>query len=118
MTCSWKCTYIRNLLQQGEIADGCCSADPESKNFGKHWSMEEIHDMFAPSQDSVDSVRSWLEKVGVEAHRISQSANKQWMQMDLSTAEAEKLFQTKYHFFEHAPSGKSTIGCDEYVNEA
>lgn len=79
--------------------------------------MEEIHDMFAPSQDSVDSVRSWLEKAGVEAHRISQSANKQWMQMDLSTAEAEKLFQTKYHFFEHAPSGKSTIGCDEYVNE-
>ncbi|CAK4031335.1 alkaline serine protease [Lecanosticta acicola] len=89
-------------------------SDPASKNYGKHWSMEEIHDMFAPSKDSVDAVRSWLEKAGVEAHRISQSANKQWMQMDLSTAEAEALLQTKYHFFEHAPSGKATIGCDEY----
>lgn len=32
--------------------------------------------------------------------------------MDLSTWEAEKLLQTKYHFFEHAPTGKTTIGCD------
>lgn len=59
-------------------------------------------------------MRSWLEKAGVEGHRISQSVNKQWMELDLSTWEAEALLNTRYHFFEHAPTGKTTIGCDHY----
>ncbi|EME43885.1 hypothetical protein DOTSEDRAFT_151445 [Dothistroma septosporum NZE10] len=89
-------------------------SDPKSGNYGNYLTAEEIHDFFAPSKDSVDAVRSWLEKAGVEADRISQSVNKQWVQLDLSAWEAESLLQTKYHFFEHADSGKSTIGCDEY----
>lgn len=92
-----------------------CSSDPSSSNYGKHMTAEEVHDFFAPAQESVDAVRSWLEKAGVEANRISQSVNKQWIQLDLSAWEAESLLQTKYHFFEHAPTGKSTIACDEYV---
>lgn len=72
-----------------------------------------MHDLFAPSQDSVDAVRDWLHEAGIGAERISQSVNRQWMQLDLSTSEAESLLQAKYHFFEHAATGKTTIGCDE-----
>jgi len=89
-------------------------ADPESPNYAKHWSPEEITDFFAPARDRVDAVWTWLENAGIEAHRISQSANKQWLQADLSASEAESLFNTQYHFYEHEPSGKTTIGCDEY----
>lgn len=71
--------------------------------------------MFAPSQDSVQAVRDWLEAAGIEAHRISQSVNKQWMQLDLKAWEAEALLQSKFHFFEHIPTGKVSIACDEYV---
>jgi tripeptidyl-peptidase-1 len=54
-----------------------------------------------------------LNKAGIEAERISQSVNKQWIQLDLSASEAEQLLQTKYHFYDHAATGKTTIGCDE-----
>lgn len=76
-------------------------------------STEEVVDFFAPARHRVDAVHDWLKKTGVEAHRISESANKQWVQLDLSAWEAEALLNTKYHFFEHAPTGMQTIGCDE-----
>lgn len=53
-------------------------SDPESKNFGKFYTAEEVHDLFAPAESSAQAVRSWLEKAGVHADRISQSVNKQW----------------------------------------
>lgn len=89
-------------------------SDPDSKSYGKFYTAEEVHDLFAPATESVNKVKEWLTSAGIEAHRISQSVNKQWMQLDLSAGEAEKLLQTKYHFYDHAPSGKMTIGCDQY----
>ncbi|EGP87472.1 unnamed protein product [Zymoseptoria tritici ST99CH_1A5] len=89
-------------------------SDPDSKSYGKFYSAEEVHDLFAPVKDSVDAVKQWLTSAGIEAKRISQSVNKQWMQLDLSASEAEQLLQTKYHFYDHPATGKTTIGCDEY----
>lgn len=34
------------------------------------------------------------------------------IQLDLTTSEAEKLLQTEYYYFEHAPTGKMAVGCD------
>ena len=70
--------------------------------------------MFAPTQHSVDTIRVWLESAGIEPHRIAQSANKQWMQFDATAAEAEELFKTKYHYYEHTATGSKNIACDEY----
>lgn len=72
--------------------------------------------MFAPSQDAVDSVRSWLESAGVAADRISQSVNKQWMQFDADASEIEKLLRTEYYLYSHSETGKSHIACREYVH--
>lgn len=53
-------------------------SDPDSKNYGKYYSAEDVYDLFAPPKHSVDAVRVWLEKSGIEAGRVSQSTNKQW----------------------------------------
>lgn len=90
------------------------SSDPESPKYGKYYTAEEVHELFAPASHAVDSVKSWLHEAGLHPERISQSANKQWIQFDASVAEAEALFQSRYHFYEHEATGKSTIGCDEY----
>lgn len=87
---------------------------PASPRFGKHYSAEEIVELFAPSDETVDAVRSWLLAAGIESHRISQSANKQWMQFDAKVSEAESLMKTKYHHYEHAPTGRLSVACDEY----
>nr|POE59080.1 tripeptidyl-peptidase sed1 [Quercus suber] len=89
-------------------------SDPESENYGKHWSAEDVHDLFAPSSKTVDAVRSWLEAAGIQAERISQSVNKQWMQFDATTAELEDLVKAKYHHFEHSALGRTSVACDEY----
>lgn len=52
-------------------------SDPESANFGKRMTTEEIHDFFAPPKESVEAVRDWLVDGGINVTRITQSVNKQ-----------------------------------------
>jgi tripeptidyl-peptidase I len=87
---------------------------PDSESYGKHFTAEEVVDIFAPAEDTVDAVRSWLEGAGISKHRISQSVNKQWLQFDVKVAEAEELLKAQYHFYEHQSMGKHSIACDEY----
>ncbi|KAF7172400.1 hypothetical protein CNMCM6106_006590 [Aspergillus hiratsukae] len=89
-------------------------SDPDSPRYGQYFSVEEVHDLFAPSQETVDQVRTWLESEGISADRISQSANKQWLQVDVRVQEAERLLRTNYFLYEHAGTGKSHIACREY----
>jgi tripeptidyl-peptidase-1 len=90
------------------------SSHPDSEHYGKHYSVEEVTELFAPSQDSVEAVRAWLESAGIAMDSVSQSVNKQWLQFDAKVSEAEKLLHTEYHEYEHAASGKSGIACDGY----
>jgi tripeptidyl-peptidase-1 len=77
-------------------------------------SSREVIDLFAPATASVDAVTEWLTSAGIAANRISQSVNKQWMQFDATTAEAEDLLFTEFYVYEHRPSGTQNIACDEY----
>lgn len=70
--------------------------------------------MFAPSSTTADAVISWLVESGIRGDRISQSANKAWLQFDASVEEMEQLLQTKYHFYEHVNGGRKHIGCEDY----
>ncbi|KAI1506432.1 hypothetical protein F5X99DRAFT_364187 [Biscogniauxia marginata] len=49
-------------------------SNPESENYGKHLSAEEVVDFFAPSQTSVAAIKEWLVNAGILSHTISQSA--------------------------------------------
>lgn len=73
----------------------------------------EVHDFFAPSQDAVDNVRSWLESSGIAADRVSHSANKQWLKFDASAEELEKLLHAEYYLFSQEETGRSHIACRE-----
>ncbi|KAF2087709.1 alkaline serine protease AorO [Saccharata proteae CBS 121410] len=86
----------------------------DSPKYGQHYTAEEVSDLFAPSTDAVEAVRQWLEQAGIAAHRVSQSVNKQWIQFDATTDEAEELFKTDYHVYEHHSTGRAGIACDEY----
>ncbi|KAH8901971.1 hypothetical protein BR93DRAFT_973059 [Coniochaeta sp. PMI_546] len=85
-----------------------------SPNYGKHMTSEEVIDFFAPAKESVDAVRDWLISEGVPAKKISQSANKQWIQFDATVADAERILHTSYHVYEHDESGIRNIACTEY----
>lgn len=86
---------------------------PDSPNFGKHWSHEEIANKFAPSAETVDSVKSWLVSSGIAPDRISRSQSLGWLKFDATVAEAENLLKTDYHLYKHH-TGKPHISCSEY----
>ncbi|KAG9234614.1 putative alkaline serine protease AorO [Amylocarpus encephaloides] len=102
----------RNLDIAHELLMKVSSHD--SPRYGKHYTPEEIVDLFAPSKTTSDAIIDWLVSEGIEADSISQSANKQWMQFDTEACTLESLLKTEYHVYEHAHNGKATIACDEY----
>ena len=89
-------------------------SDPASPRYAQHYTAEEVIDIFAPAAETVEAVSKWLHSAGIEAARITHSVNKQWLGFDATTAEAEELLQTEYHFYEHARTGENNIACDEY----
>lgn len=88
-------------------------SNPTSTNYGKHYSAEEVHEMFSPKADTVDAVRGWLQQAGISKDRVSVSTNKAWLQFDAPTKEAEELLKTRFHFFENLNTGDANIACDE-----
>ena len=76
-------------------------------------SASDVHNLFAPSQKSVDNVRSWIESSGIGKERISQSVNKQWIQFDADAEELERLLRTEYYVYSHTVTGRSHVACRE-----
>lgn len=86
----------------------------DSPRYGQHYTAEEVADLFAPQQSTVDTVKEWLVSSGIDASRISQSVNKQWLQFDALAQELEDLLKTEYHVYKHKSSGKHNVACDHY----
>lgn len=115
MTFSWTCTYYALCLHLTLImrAYTLPSSDPYSPNHRKYMSAEEVKNFFAPAKESVSAVRSWLENAGIDSGRVTQSANKQWLQFDGKAEEVERLLQTEYYIHTHATSGRTHLSCEK-----
>lgn len=87
---------------------------PESPNFGKHWSAKKIADTFAPSEETIASVISWLANHGITSDRVKQSQSLNWVHVNMTVSEAEQLLDTKYFEYKHSLSDESHVACDEY----
>lgn len=72
---------VRIGLRQVNLEEGhnllMDRSNPQSANFGKRMTTEEVIDFFAPPEESVEVVRDWLVAGGINVTRITQSVNKQ-----------------------------------------
>ncbi|KAK8066843.1 hypothetical protein PG997_013590 [Apiospora hydei] len=101
----------RNLDRADELLDQV--SHPKSGNYAKHWSPREVADMFAPSQESVDSVSVWLAESGIDPSRIVVSGSKAWISVNATVSEVESLIKTDYHVYEHT-SGHLHVASGSY----
>ncbi|KAK4506125.1 hypothetical protein PRZ48_004090 [Zasmidium cellare] len=85
----------RNLEEGARILEEI--SDQNSPNYGQWWSVEDVHDFFAPATAHVESVKEWLNTSRIHHNRTSLSANKQWVQFDATIGELEDLLNTQYH---------------------
>lgn len=106
---------IRIGLTQSNLDEGhdmlMAVSEHDSPSFGKHYTQEEIIDLFAPAKSTVDAVRAWLESAGIKD--VTQSTNKQWLQVDVPVEQLDALLQTSYHEFEHQETGAVHVACDQ-----
>jgi len=87
---------------------------PESPNYGKHWSKQQIVETFAPTRETIDAVRGWLESEGISAERIRMSHARNWISFNATVREVERLLKTEYHTYKHATHGQSHVACEQY----
>ncbi|KAJ7484520.1 subtilisin-like protein [Mycena latifolia] len=87
---------------------------PDSPNYGMHWAPARVVEHFAPSDETVHAVTSWITKSGFAKERVRVSKTKGWVLLNASVAETEALLSTEYHVYMHESSGKEHIACDEY----
>jgi tripeptidyl-peptidase I len=82
-------------------------AHPDSSSYGRHWTLEQVVEFFAPSKSTVSAIKEWLIEEGFAEHQLS--LNKGWIEFNTTIAKAEWFLDTEYHVFEHA-SGAEQIG--------
>jgi len=94
---------------------GCSfsSSDPASPNYSKHWTFDQVTEAFAPSNETLVAVTTWLYQAGIAPERVKQSINKGWVVFLAHAWEAESLFYAEFYAYEHV-NGKLLVGCDEY----
>ncbi len=95
------------------MANLLSSSHPDSPKYGQYWTQDEIHDLFAPGEETVQAVREWLQSSGIEDSRIVHSDNKGWLAFGATVEEAENLLLTEYYEHEHRHSSNVRVGCDE-----
>ncbi|KAH8112254.1 subtilisin-like protein [Phellopilus nigrolimitatus] len=88
-------------------------AHPESPDYGRHWSAQQVVEHFAPSRDTVDAVVNWLAQSGVERTRLRLSQSKSWVELNATVREVEDLLKTEYHVWRDE-DGAERVGCSEY----
>lgn len=87
---------------------------PRSSNYGRHWTPNEVNAAFAPSEETVTTVRDWLISLGISSSDIEVTNNKGWLAVDLPAWRAEEMFKTTYYEHESNADGTVRLGCDEY----
>lgn len=76
--------------------------------------QDEVINLFAPHNDSVNAVQSWLESEGIKQDRVSRSSNLQWIQFHATVTELEKLVNATYDIYENQKTGIRYVGTDQY----
>ncbi|KAF8212835.1 peptidase S8/S53 domain-containing protein [Mycena galopus ATCC 62051] len=75
-------------------------SDPQSPNYGKHWSPARVKETFRPSAETINIVHAWLaHDAGIPIEKIRLSANGDILHLDLTIAEAETILQTEYYVY-------------------
>ncbi|KAL7945380.1 peptidase S8/S53 domain-containing protein [Trichoderma barbatum] len=104
---------LGSILTAVDMANSSRS-NPDSPEYGKHMTRDEVNDLFAPHNDSVDAVHNWLEAEGIKIERMSQSDNRQWIQFHATVEELENLLNANYDIYEDKNTGIRQVGTDEY----
>lgn len=85
-------------------------SSPKSVNYGKQWSLDEINQLTAPTQDNVDTVISFLTEHDVSEWEFVSG----FLRATVSVETAEKMLDTQYKEYVHKTDGHKVLRCSDY----
>ena len=87
-------------------------SDPDSKDYGRFWTQDEVIELFKPTDDTLKTVTDWLSSNGVE--EFTHSDNKLFFAFDAPTSQVERMLQTKVYAHSRSDSPAVLAACDQY----
>ncbi|CRG84245.1 Aorsin [Talaromyces islandicus] len=87
---------------------------PSSPNYGNFYTEDEITEMFAPTDESVNAVKQWLISSGIHDVRITHSDNKGWLAFIASGDELESLLHADFYEYEDSETGDLNLATEKY----
>lgn len=90
------------------------SSDPSSSKYGQYYTADEVVDLFAPDENSVNAVKEWLVKSGIPASNINTPKSKGWLDFTTTVGQLQAMLYTTYHIYNHAEGKGQHIAAEEY----
>ncbi|KAM3549366.1 hypothetical protein ARSEF4850_008891 [Beauveria asiatica] len=110
---------VRIALKQSNLDKGMdyllTVSDPESPKYGQHFTKQEVIDLFAPADSTVDAVKKWLVKSGISASSITTSNSKGFLDFVTTSGELNRLLQGNYKIYNHVNGKSSQIMSENYT---
>lgn len=76
-------------------------SDPNHERYGNHLSKEEVEEIVAPHEDSLNAVDAWLRGHGLGEEDVVRSPAKDWVTLRLPVGMVEKMLDTvRYYSFD------------------
>ncbi|KAJ3481543.1 hypothetical protein NLG97_g7795 [Lecanicillium saksenae] len=115
---SAKIVPVRFALKQRNLEHGANLlaevSDPDSPKYGQHYTQDEIVDIFAPEQSTIDAVKNWLVSSGIPESSISSPKSKGWLDFKTTVGTLESLLKTSYNMYENTKTSATYLGADNY----
>ncbi|EXV06545.1 peptidase S53 family protein [Metarhizium robertsii] len=89
-------------------------SDPASPKYGQHFTTQQIVDLFAPSEQSINQVKTWLVSSGIPAGSIALSNSKGWINFNTTASELESLLKTKFYLYTNNATDGVYFGTEAY----
>ncbi|KAJ6786523.1 hypothetical protein PWT90_07042 [Aphanocladium album] len=115
---STKTVPVRFALKQRNLEHGTKLlaevSDPDSPKYGQHYSQDQVAELFAPEQSTIDAVKKWLISSGIPESSISSPKSKGWLDFKTTVGTLESLLKTSYNMYENTKTSATYLGADKY----
>ncbi|KAF8903506.1 peptidase S8/S53 domain-containing protein [Gymnopilus junonius] len=84
-------------------------SDPTHARYAQHLTKEEMNVFLAPHPESTAAVEEWLYFHGINTSSAQRSDADDWIKLQVSVDQAERMLGTKYNVYQHGPSGEQVV---------
>jgi len=87
-------------------------SDPSHARYGQYLSADQVHELTAPGDETVDLVQAWLQDHNITTSTLS--TTKEWLYITLPVEKIEHLLQAEYAVYRNLQDGSTLIRAPEW----